>query len=192
MLLGSGYDTRAERLPELAGVTVFEIDRAEMHDAKREKRGAPANRRAIGADLLEPGLDEALEANGYDPREKAAFVWEGVTNYLTRDGVERVLAFLSRSAIGSALVMTYVDARLLDGSIEFEGGAKLVDNVQRLREPWRFGFVPDALPGELARFGLRLDTDLSALELRGKYWGERARTMRGYGFYHIATASRSP
>jgi hypothetical protein len=32
---------------------------------------------------------------------------------------------------------------------------------------------------------------MSALQLRAEYWGERARAMRGYGFYHIATATRA-
>jgi methyltransferase (TIGR00027 family) len=190
VLLGSGYDSRAERLPELHDVAVFEIDRAAMHEEKHARRPRPPNRTSVSADLLEPGLSEALAASGFDRRAKAAFVWEGVTNYLTREGVERVLAFLATAAEGSTLVMTYVHAGLLDGSIEFEGGAKLVDGVQKLGEPWRFGFEPGRLRDELARFGLRLDSDASAIELRARYWGPNARRMRGYGFYRTATATR--
>ena len=91
-------------------------------------------------------------------------------------------------APGSTVVFTYVHRGLLDGSIQFDGGAQILTRVRRVGEPWTMGFAPSELPAYLAARGLTLVDDLSAVEYRAKYFGSRASTMTGYSFYRVATA----
>jgi len=109
-----------------------------------------------------------------------------VTNYLTERAVVGTLAWIAGAGPGTRLVFTYVHAGLLDGSIAFDAGAQLIENVRRLGEPWTFGLHPDAVRPFLARAGLRLREDLGADDYRRRYLGAAA--MPGYRFYRVATA----
>ena len=47
---------------------------------------------------------------------------------------------------------------------------------------------PARLPAYLAERGLDHLEDVGADEYRTRYWGERGRRMRGFGFYRAALA----
>jgi O-methyltransferase involved in polyketide biosynthesis len=75
---------------------------------------------------------------------------------------------------------------LLDGSMDFSGARKMVQNVARLGEPWTFGLDPEELASFVARFGLELEDDIGADDYRqihGVSWGGG---LRGYAWYRIA------
>jgi O-methyltransferase involved in polyketide biosynthesis len=90
------------------------------------------------------------------------------------------------------VVFTYIHRGVIDGSVRFEGGDKLVRSVQKLHEPWKFGLIPAELEGYLARFGLRLEENLGADEYRTRYFEPRRVVDRGYAFYRIAVADVAP
>jgi O-methyltransferase involved in polyketide biosynthesis len=165
VLLGPGFDARAQRLRELEGARVFELDFQGCAD-----------------------LSAALEAQGFDPSQRCQFIWEGLTNYLDGAAVERTLASIGRAAAGSRLVFTYVHRGLLDGSVAFDGSAKPMHAVRRLGEPWSFGLDPREVPAFLSKFRLVLEADLGADAYRRRYLHENTNGLRGYGFYRLATA----
>ncbi len=151
VLLGAGFDTRAHRLPAAAGLTTFEVD----HPATQARKVAVVAGEGLDArgvvyvpvDFEHDHLDTELLAAGFDPGRPAIFVWEGVTNYLTADAVDATLEIVrTLAAPGSVLVLTYVDAGVLDGSVTFPEAERWVRNVQRAGEPWTFGVVPAAAP----------------------------------------------
>jgi methyltransferase (TIGR00027 family) len=185
VLLGAGFDCRAQRMAELAGAQVFEVDRAETQSAKRAQLpGSTA--RFVAVDFLRDEVGERLAAAGFEPRAPSLLVWEGVTGYLSEAAVERVLRWIATLAVGTRVVFTYLHGGLLDGSIEFPGGAHMLDLVKRLGEPWTFGLHPDAVAGFVARCGLTLRDDLGADDFRRRYLGDGP--MPGYAFYRIASA----
>jgi methyltransferase (TIGR00027 family) len=193
VVLGAGYDSRALRLPELQHCHVFEVDRP---NTQREKQSAQAHAgiaphervRYVAFDLqTREDLQDALVAAGFDPTRRCLFIWEGVTNYLDAATVERVFAWIGRSAAGSRLVFTYVHRGLLDGSVTFDASAKPLRAVRRLGEPWTFGLDPRELPGFLSKFRLVLEADLGADAYRKRYLGEHVSELHGYGFYRLAT-----
>jgi O-methyltransferase involved in polyketide biosynthesis len=119
-------------------------------------------------------------------------LWEGVTNYLSEGAVDVTLRGLATVAFpGSGMAFTYVHRGLLDGSLEFVGGAQILKRVRTAGEPWTCGFDPGELGTYLAPRGWTLVDDLSADEYRRRYFGAAARFMSGYSFYRAVFALRT-
>ena len=190
VILGAGYDCRAHRLAELAETTVYEVDRPETQEEKRARlgKGVREDVHYVAVDFLRDDVAERLAAAGWDAGAPTVFLWEGVTNYLTAAAVHEVLAWIGRSAPGSTLVFTYIHGGVLDGSVEFEGGAKMRDNVSELGEPWTFGLHPHEVEPLLARFGMTLRENFGADEYRRR--AGLSGDLPGYGFYRLAIACK--
>jgi methyltransferase (TIGR00027 family) len=115
VILGAGFDTRAYRAAGLAAIPVFEVDHPVTQAAKREAlRGViepmPANVKFVSVDFDVDDLGDRLRAEGYKETGRTLFVWQGVTMYLTPEGVDRTLAFIAAHAgSGSTLVFDYFD-----------------------------------------------------------------------------------
>jgi methyltransferase (TIGR00027 family) len=183
VILGAGFDARAWRLPELAGVRVFELDRAATQERKRARLGAGAAPVFVSADLGVPDFGAALRAAGFDPERPACFLLEGVSNYLSAEAVDGVMRFVGRSAPGSAFLFTYVHRDFLAGTLHAEGAERLRRTLARSGEPWTFGLDPAELPAYLRERGLELEADLGAREYRERVFGEPG---NGYEFYRAA------
>jgi methyltransferase (TIGR00027 family) len=191
VILGAGYDARAHRLDELGQMRVYEVDRADTQAEKRRRiasvRGARADVNYVAVDFQRKDLAMQLADGGWRADRTSLFIWEGVTNYLDADAVAFVLDMVGLTAQGSAIVFTYIHRGVIDGSVKFDGADKLVGNVERLGEPWRFGLAPDELRGYLAGFRLKLEQDLGADEYRARYLGT-TEPFAGYAFYRVAVA----
>jgi methyltransferase (TIGR00027 family) len=190
VILGAGYDARAHRIDELAKLPVYEVDRADTQAEKRRRisglAGARKDINYVAVDFERKTLAMQLADAGWRADRTSLFVWEGVTNYLDAEAVALVLDMIGLTAQGSAIVFTYIHRGVIDGSVEFAGAAKLVGNVRRLGEPWRFGLVPEGLGEYLAGFRLVLEQDLGADEYRARYLGSEP--FVGYAYYRIAVA----
>jgi methyltransferase (TIGR00027 family) len=190
VVLGAGFDSRAWRLPGLSGLPVFEVDHpatAAEKSARITALGAdPSRVVSVSLDFDRDRLSDHLAASGFDAKKVTTVIWEGVTNYLTEKAVFSVLAWMGTLAPGSRLAFTYIDRGVLTEPTSFKGAANVLLAVSSAGEPWTFGFMPESLPHDLARFGLRLVEDLGADDYRARYFGKKARTMRGYAFYRAA------
>ena len=192
VVLGAGFDSRAWRMPALVGVPIFEVDHpATMAEKRRGIAAATAESDVVSValDFDRDRLPDALGAAGFDPSRHTTVVWEGVTNYLTEDAVRSVLAWAGSLAAGSKLIFTYVHRRGLEDPTSFEAAEKILLAVASAGEPWTFGWVPEALSRCLQAHGLRLEEDLGADDYRARYFGRKARRMRGYAFYRAALAT---
>ena len=185
VLLGAGYDCRAHRMPELSGVGVFEVDRADTQQAKRARLHDSRDVHYVTVDFLRDDLATALVTAGWRASEPTLVVWEGVTNYLTEPAVLAVLRWVGSTCAGSSIVFTYIHGGVLDGSVAFPGAAKLVANVRALGEPWTFGIHPDRVADFVAPAGLKLRANLGADDYRRRYLGD---VDTGYALYRIAIA----
>ena len=113
VILGAGYDTRACRLPELAGIPVCEVDLpgniARKAAAVRRCFGeVPRNVRLLAVDFENDSLAERLGREGLGPDKRIFYIWEGVTPYLTEPAARETMAHLADAAPGSALVFTFI------------------------------------------------------------------------------------
>lgn len=167
VILGAGFDSRPYRIAALARGRVFEVDRGDVLAAKsaavaRMTGSSHEHVVYVAVDFERDDLGERLTASGFRV-EPALFVWEGVTSYLTEAGVDATLRRIrAASAPGSAIVLTYLDRRALDGSLP--GLNPWAAAVDAAGEPFRFGFDPRELPQYLAERGFELADDVSAAE----------------------------
>jgi len=98
-------------------------------------------------------LLKALCRNGFDPDRPALVGWLGVTMYLTREAIGRMLAELGRFAPGSEVVLDY----LLTAELRDPAGQTYVDLVAPVAaqrgEPWLSFFPPEEMAALLAQHG---------------------------------------
>lgn len=172
VILGAGLDTRAYRLPSLAGVVVFEADLPDTQQVKRGRlRGRPpvaGEVRYVALDFNTESLPAALAAAGFDRSRPAVFVWEGVTQYLTQAAVRTTLEFIAGSAPGSVLAFSYVLPSLV-GENSYVGWSAGLRQQLGSTEPWLFGLDPRTLPSFLDAHGLRLLDDVGDAEYQERY-----------------------
>jgi methyltransferase (TIGR00027 family) len=193
VLLGAGFDSRAERLPELRNARVFEVDHPATQAAKRHvlvrALGAlPAHVHFVPCNFDEQDLESAMRAAGYDRTARSFILWEGVSNYLSAGAVDTTLRWCARAAPGSRLLFTYVHRDVLTRPELFVGSKRLHASLARAGERLTWGIVPEELRAYLAERGLTLQSDLGASEYRLRYYGEAARQIRGHEFYRVALA----
>jgi methyltransferase (TIGR00027 family) len=169
VVLGAGSDCRALRLPELEGAQVYEIDHPSTQDHKRDVLdglGAASPARYLAWDFETHPMDDlpaALADAGHDPTAPSFTIWEGVTMYLTEGAIDASLrAIAAWSAPGSELAMTYfAKSRLTRPSLS---GRAIQILVQRIGEPFRFGWAPEQLPEYLRLRGFALARDLAIID----------------------------
>jgi methyltransferase (TIGR00027 family) len=193
IILGAGFDTRALRLDFLKSIPVIEIDHPNTSDFKiemfRKKVGElPKNVTYCQIDFNTQSLDELAAQHGFDFTKPTTVIWEGVTNYLTEEAIDKIFAFITKFSESSYVIFTYVHKQILDKPSSFFGGEKLLQDLEHLEERWTFGFLPKQLPGYLKQFNLSLIEDLNAEEYRKKYIPNR--TEKGYEFYRVAIAKK--
>ena len=106
VILASGLDSRAYRLPWPTGTVVFEIDQPDVIEFKTRTLadlGAEptASRRTVAIDLRDD-WPAALKAAGFDPAKPTAWAAEGLLGYLPADAQDRLLDTITAlSAPGS-------------------------------------------------------------------------------------------
>jgi methyltransferase (TIGR00027 family) len=140
VLLAAGMDARAFRLPWPEGVTLFEVDRAEVIDQKEaildtlDARPRCA-RKTVRADLERDWI-VPLRQSGFEEMRPAAFLVEGLLAYLEAGAVASLLSALQRvSWPGSWLGGDILGAEMLSSPYL----KPFLERMEQLGCPWRFG-----------------------------------------------------
>jgi methyltransferase (TIGR00027 family) len=136
VILASGLDTRAYRLPWPDGTVVYEIDQPQVIAFKSETLAGigaepTATRRAIAIDLRDD-WPAALRDGGFDITRPTAWSAEGLLPYLPPEAQDRLFDHITAlSAPGSRLATEHVP----------DPNAFTDERLQRISERWqRFGF----------------------------------------------------
>jgi methyltransferase (TIGR00027 family) len=179
VILGAGYDGRAWRMKELAGVRVFEVDHPATQGDKRahvsELPPAIGIASFVAIDFERESLDTVLESAGHSRSLPTCWIWEGVVMYLTRDAMRATLASIAgRSAPGSTLIVNYhtVHRRFI---------ARLIFRL--IGEPQISAWMPDEMAANFRSVGFRVGEDSGMADwnkqfARGEAKVERAFYMR--------------
>lgn len=161
VILGAGLDTTAYRLARRSAIPVFEVDLPVNIERKRAvvRRAlgaAPESVHLVPVDFERDDLAAELARHGHRGEHRTFFVWEGVTQYLTADGVAATFGFLGSAAPGSRLAFTYVRGDFIDGSNRY-GAESLYNRFRVRRQLWKFGLRPDEVESFVARYGWQLN-----------------------------------
>ena len=185
VILGAGYDGRAWRMSELAGVKVFEVDRAPTQEDKRARVAElppPVGAVSfVSIDFERESLDTVLETAGHDASVPTCWIWEGVVMYLTRDAMHATVAAIAgRSAIGSTLIVNYHTARS-----GFMGRLML----RLIGEPQISHWTPKEMAADLRDVGFAVREDSAMTDWNQRFANGEAKVNRGY-YMRIAVADR--
>ena len=149
VILASGLDTRAYRLPWPAGTIVYEIDQPQVIDFKTNTladlgANPTAERRTVSIDLRED-WPTALRQQGFDVNQPSAWSAEGLLPYLPPEAQDRLFDNITAlSAPGSQLATEHIS----------NPDAFSEESVRRIGERWRrAGF--DLNPSDLFYQGER-------------------------------------
>jgi methyltransferase (TIGR00027 family) len=160
VILGAGLDTRGYRLTRQVRMPVFEVDlpvniARKAKTVRRVLGEPPLSVRLVALDFERDDLLTSLAEHGYRTDYRAFFVCEGLTQYLTEEGVRRTLEGLRATAPGSRLVFTYVRRDFIDGRNRY-GTRTLYRTTRQRQQLWQFGLEPDEVAEFIAEYGWRL------------------------------------
>ncbi|MBE7173535.1 MAG: SAM-dependent methyltransferase [Williamsia sp.] len=194
VVLGAGYDTRAFRFAaQLQNTAVFEVDFPGTQLYKKERIRETDSRLSspvtyIPVDFNEQSFDKALIRNGFSPRLKTLFLWEGVSYYLPQPVVEQVLQFVSSCAPGSSILFDYCIKSFVNGDHSTYGGRQLASWLKKIKEPFLFGIDPDETAGFLHNCHLELVSDHGPEDFERMYLKTSKGGLYGKTFGHIRMA----
>jgi methyltransferase (TIGR00027 family) len=135
VILASGLDARAYRLPWPTGTTVFEIDQARVIEFKTttlaDLGASPtADRRAVPVDLRHD-WPAALRAAGLDPSKPTAWSAEGLLPFLPPDAQDRLLDNIT--------ALSPAGSQLATENVQGAGDAvqTMADRMREVTDQWR-------------------------------------------------------
>ena len=173
VILASGLDSRAYRLPWPAGTTVYELDQPKVLEYKAatlNQHGATpkAPRREVPIDLRFD-WPKALREAGFDPSVPTAWLAEGLLMYLPADAQDRLFEQVTElSAAGSRISAETV-------------GIHAADRRERMRE--RFGRLA-------AQFGIDDTLDVGELTYEDPDRADVAVWLDEHGWQSTAVTSQ--
>jgi methyltransferase (TIGR00027 family) len=173
VILASGLDARAYRLPWPPGTTVYEIDQPQVIEFKSRtlaELGAQptAHRRAVAIDLRDD-WPAALRAAGFDPDQPTAWSAEGLLGYLPPDAQDRLLDTITELSAPDSRIATESGPNRDPSHVE-----RIKERMRIVSERWRkHGLDLDMT--ELAYFG---DRNEAARYLSDRGWEMTGNTIR--------------
>jgi methyltransferase (TIGR00027 family) len=132
VILASGLDSRAYRLPWPPGTVVYEIDQQAVIDFKTGTLSAlgakpAAEHRPVAVDLRDD-WPAALRANGFDASQPTAWSAEGLLAYLPPDAQDRLFDHITAlSANGSRLATEFHP----------DGPAAMAERQKAMADQWK-------------------------------------------------------
>jgi methyltransferase (TIGR00027 family) len=192
--LGAGFDTRAFRLQALAEVPVWEVDLPQNIDAKRPRleklfQKIPDHVTLVPIDFDHQDLATVLASHGYRPDRKTLYIWEGVTQYVTEEGIRATFDLLAKAPPGSRLVFTYTPKDFIDGEV-FYGQEYLYRQMLVKNHIWLFGIDPERVDDFIGEYGWRVVEHLGYDELDERYVKPTGRDLQFMAIERIVSAEK--
>ncbi len=165
VILGAGFDTRANRFAEqFLGCKIIELDIATTQNRKKKylrKAGItiPNNLTFAPIDLNLESLPDVLQKSGYDNEIKTVFLWEGVSMYLEKKAVDATLQFVSACKNEESLLVFDYITNIDDSDVDKYYGVKTWRKTwakYRQAEPFKFTITDSQLASYADEMGLRI------------------------------------
>ena len=185
VILGAGYDSRANRLNLPPSLKIFEVDQPEVSDIKLSKlpKDLPnqENITYVNVDFSYQSLSDQLLAAGFDQTKSTIFTLEGVSQYISKEAVSSTveeLAMITKDS-RSIFFMSYVDELLeKDPEACFGEGypnpikkANMIKSLSaKVGEPWISFYTDEELEGLLFENGYSVKENVTLGDLNSLYF----------------------
>lgn len=192
VILGAGYDSRANRLNLPPSLKIFEVDQPEVSDIKLSKlpKDLPnlENITYVNVDFSYQSLSEQLLTAGFDQTKSTIFTLEGVSQYITKEAVSSTIQELSliTKDARSIFFMSYVD-ELLNKDPEacfgkgYPNPSKKANLIQTLSakvgEPWISFYSDEEVESILAENGYAIKENVTLEDLNSLYFSPVGRVL---------------
>ncbi len=175
VILGAGYDTRAYRISGMEKTIVFEVDERATQNRKKTLlvkavNPVPSFVSFVPVNFNTESLGDALRAAGYSEEAKTIFIWQGVTYFLTNEGVDSTLAFIAEhSGKGSTVIFDYMYNEILRD--ESRNDVKMIKRAAKISgEAYLFGIDKGQVGDFLYRRGFQDILDKTLEDLKRIYF----------------------
>jgi len=199
VILGAGFDTRALRFEALKKqASVFELDHPATQKTKRDRIAKYINAdlphvRYISIDFTRDALDQKLITNGYDPRLKTLFIWEGVTYYIPASAVDHTLDFISGNApTDSRIVFDYFPSSVADGTTRMVEANALRDGLRSIGEEILFGIVPNQITKFMEARGFSVVENCTRRDYKAAYFTGKNKSRKTSEMFLFVHAKINP
>lgn len=190
VVFGAGFDSRAIRLAQYnKATTVFEVDarttqREKIKALESRKISQPTNLVYVPVDFDKEQLEEKMLQAGFKTGCKTLFTLEGVTMYLTLEGIDSTFRFVSNSSSkGSIVVFDHIYAGVLRGENRYYGEEGMAESVAKAGEKFQFGLEEGEAGAFVGKFGFNLKECCGVKQLLERYFknskGEVIAKMNG-------------
>jgi methyltransferase (TIGR00027 family) len=174
LILGAGFDTRALRIEGIESLKVFEADHPQTISKKRKGlkniyQELPEHLSLVQIDFEKKDLSEVLLKNNFNKNKKTFVIWEGVTQYLEKEAVDKVLDYFSELKSGSRVLFTYIKKEVLAASERSQADQKIIDFVKEMGSPWKTAFKSTEIEEILKSRGLELIENVGRDEYHKRY-----------------------
>jgi methyltransferase (TIGR00027 family) len=138
----------------------------------------------VPVDFDKEQLEEKMLQAGFKAGKKTLFTLEGVTMYLTSQGIESTFHFISdSSAAGSVVVFDHIYTGVLRGENRYYGEEGMVASVAAAGEKFQFALEEGEAGAFVVRYGFSLKECCGVRQLLGRYFknskGEFVGRMNG-------------
>ncbi len=173
--LGAGMDCRAYYIPGIEKLPYFEVDhptviKKKMKKMKKILGKLPNNVVYVPIDFQKQSLDVELKNAGYNLTSKTLFIWQAVTQYISKEANDNTFKYIAQAAPGSKLVFSYIIKSFIDGKYSNDGIKRLAKQFRKKNNPlFISGFDPADMKDYLSKYSLSLIEDIDSVEMQERY-----------------------
>ena len=173
--LGAGMDCRAYYIPGIERVRYFEVDHPKVIKQKKAKMKKilgklPDHVIYVPIDFEKQSLDTELKKAGYNLTSKTLFIWEGVTQYISKEANDKTMKYVAQAAPGSKIVFTYVLKSFIEGK-DLKGATEksMYKWLVKGFKLFKYGLDPAEMRDYLSEYHLSLIEDIGSGEMKELY-----------------------
>lgn len=172
--LGSGMDCRAYYIPGASKIRYFEVDHPKVIKKKKAKMKKilgklPDHVVYVPVDFEKQSLDTELKKAGYNLTHKTLFIWEGVSQYISKEANDNTMKYIAQAAPGSKIVFTYILKSFIEGKNIHKSIKSMYKWMVKGFKMWIYGLDPAKMHKYLSKYNLSLIEDIGSREMKERY-----------------------
>ncbi|WP_226665252.1 class I SAM-dependent methyltransferase [Metabacillus litoralis] len=195
VILGAGLDTFCFRHPELENVLeIFEIDHPATQEFKKKRLEIAqfnilSNLHFVPMDFTHTFSHQFLVNEGFNNKAKTFFSLLGVSYYLTKEEIERLINNLfAHLPEGSSIVIDYADENLFKEKGMFNRVENMLYMASVSGEPMKSCFSFREIESMLEKSGLLIYEHLTPTAINESYFSNRTDYLSAFETIHYIHA----